>query len=150
MEITQEQLKTLTGEQWKSKAFRGLITANKCPECEGKGFVLDDSELYTRSSKFPAGYYKKEICQSCNGTGFPTIEIEKEWVECRNKGDGSLHSKLCSCNGKGKIQKYKVGDEIETLDCMLNEEEHGKSMVKIIKLKIFSEKGDKWIVGMVR
>ena len=42
-----------------------------------------------------------------------TIEIEKEWVDCVCKHwreeDQKRHY---GCNGKGKIQKYKVGDEI--------------------------------------
>ncbi|MEK6880195.1 MAG: hypothetical protein AABY22_11325 [Nanoarchaeota archaeon] len=94
-EISNKEIKTLTGE--------------KCPECEGKGFILDDSELYTRSSKFPAGYYKKEICQSCNGTGLPTIEVEKEWVE---KQIRFTNANGKSCFRTEKIQKYKVGEKI--------------------------------------
>ena len=48
---TQQQIKTLTGE--------------KCPECMG-------------IKEFVRPYIH---CKSCNGTGLPTIEIEKEWVE---------------------------------------------------------------------
>ena len=35
-----------------------------CPECEGKGYVLDDSELDTKNR------YKKEECPVCKGQGF--------------------------------------------------------------------------------
>ena len=34
-QLTQEQRKTLTGEQWKSKAFRGLLKANNPAKAGG-------------------------------------------------------------------------------------------------------------------
>ena len=143
MEITQKQIKTPTGE--------------KCPECEGKGFILDDSELYTRSSKFPAGYYKKEICQSCNGTGLPTIEIEKEMVECRIcSGQGGWYygedgggDSCQDCNGEGKIPKHKIGEEIEI--CLNNPPcDCSGGCNNKVKLKILSETEDKQKLQMVR
>ena len=69
-QLTQEQRKTLTGEQWKSKAFRGLLTANKCPKCEGNGRV---SEVIKGTSQ-----YVSHVCEICQGSGLPTIEVEKE------------------------------------------------------------------------
>ena len=139
MEITQEQLKTLTGE--------------KCPECSIKG--LDIHIL---------------PCESCNNTGLPTIEIEKEWVECEPcKETGTQLSnpeRFCRvCNGKGKIQKYQVGEEIEVCsNCFMDWRirnpsgrcdhlyfpEYTLDTAKVIKLKIISETETHQKLQMVR
>ena len=119
MEITQEQLKTLTGE--------------KCPECDGEG-------NYT--------------CPICEGNLYSTIEIEKEWVEC------PTHSRVPTlfthkrCNGKGEIQKYKVGQILflclkcyKINDFALANLSKGTLSTccefEVIKLKIISETEDK-------
>ena len=165
MEITQEQIKILTGE--------------KCPECKGYSDYR---------------YLVVKDCKSCKGTGLPTIEIEKEWVECKicsgqggwyigNEETGEGNGESCQdCDGKGKIPKYKVGEEI-WIECgkleAYTKEDDGEIVCNSCgecighnypdgsyckycgtvikkedsfrkKLKIISEQGDKWIIGMVR
>src|SRR3990167_6568857 len=47
-----------------------LITIQeKCRECNGNKYVLNDSKLETNN------IYKKEICPICKGKGTQTIEI---------------------------------------------------------------------------
>ncbi|MEK6881376.1 MAG: hypothetical protein AABY22_17265 [Nanoarchaeota archaeon] len=102
----------------------------KCPECKIKDRVLC-------------------ICQ---GTGKATISIPKEWVECPNiPAELSYHINCRICNGKGKIPKYKVGDEIEEFICqhLVSEDaglEYQHYCQDSIKLKIISETEDKWRV----
>ena len=134
--LTQQQIKTLTGE--------------KCPECMG----IDE---------FVRPYIH---CKSCNGTGLPTIEIEKEWVECKicngqggwymgNEETGEGDCQDCQdCKGKGEIPKYKVGDIIYI------HKPTGKEVIglkpteyyedEIVKLKIISETKDKQKIQVVR
>ena len=125
MRLTQQQIKTLTEE--------------KCSHCE-KG--VWHSELGEGTMGF---------CGYCDGTGLPTIEIEKEF-------DYSITHKEFMKNGKKKkiykIPKYKVGDNFyETID--VNEitkyEETTITITKrAIKLKIISETEDKQKIQMVR
>ena len=118
MNLTQQQIEALKG---------------KCPACEDGNFLPNTIN---------------SICLVCNGTGLPTIEIKKEWVECDNLGDGSPHSKLCSCSAR-KIPKYKIGDEIVICKLCLRIKEiqcKGHTYQSKIKLKIISETEDKWRV----
>ena len=55
-------------------------------------------------------------CETCQGTRQAVVEIEKEWVECPecSQAPESFTSYNCkTCKNQGKIQKYKVGQEIE-------------------------------------
>ena len=113
--ITQQQIKTLTGK--------------KCPECNGNK-VIDTHYLEVPSK-----------CKSCNGTGLPTIEIEKEICLFPNTNS-------CDC------KEYKVGDII------FIHKPTGKEVIglkptedyedEIVKLKIISETETHWKVQRVK
>ena len=123
LKLTNQQIKALIGK--------------KCPECRGfgiKGFgLLDMTKQELKDNK----------CKSCNGTGLPTIEIEKEWIESPNFKNSGLY-----------IPKYKIGDIItQIID--VNEVTHYEETTititkRAIKLKIISETEDKQKIQMVR
>ena len=133
MNLTQNQIEALKG---------------KCPECSGG--IIYDPEING-----------EEPCVFCQETGQATIEIEKEWTRCPNcKGDYVLSYTLdeegrktdpifCDCN-KGKIQKYKVGEEImetiEVTEVSCHEETDITISRRTIRLKILSETEDEWRV----
>lgn len=128
MQLTEQQIEALQG---------------KCPECNHNriGF-FNEWDRTIKKTSFP------ELC-ICKGTGQATIEIKKEWVEscdCSLYRDDGLHFPSKHFYGKGRIQKYNVGDVIEELDSIWNDEEPEKSLVGIVKLKIISETEDKWMV----
>ncbi len=143
--ITQTQIKTLKGN---------------CPECnhDRTGFFNEWDRVIKKTS-FP------ELC-ICKGTGQATIEIEKEWVECDAVDADKIkqnyhttirdkHWKHCKCNGKGKISKYKVGEEIEEFVChhLIPEDaglEYQHYCEDKIKLEIITETEDKQRLIMVR
>ena len=121
MQPTKQQIEALKG---------------KCPECKGAGGEVGKP-------------MEEGMCLLCQGTGNATITIPKEWVECpkcKNLENGGYYCNDCYKN-TGKIQKYKVGDEINIaihssfcskyiggiidLGC--------KPSCKTIKLKIISE-----------
>ena len=122
----------------------------KCPECRGVGWLY-----------FPykgCGEDIKPDCLLCQGTGQATIEIKKEWVECNGcSGTGNkpwshiiykdnvklpTHSK---CSGKGRIQKYKVGEEI-WVDTECEPYTHLGKCEHKVKLKIIGETETEWRV----
>ena len=126
------------------------LLKGKCPECEGHDMTID-------------GY--PQFCLICQDTGKVTIEIEKDWVECPNI-NCSVHFKgfpniaLCKvCHGKGKIPKYKVGEDIHLMYCgecgNIDESHtaycvtHARSLHGMHKLKIISETRNKWRVMLV-
>lgn len=91
-----------------------------------------------------------DICKSCglcSGIGQATIEIDKEWVECPNIiTELSYHSNCKVCKGKGKISKYKVGEEIIPKLCgnrQLSKAGYCMDCGEFHKLKIISETEDK-------
>ena len=102
------------------------VLKGKCPKCDGYGAIVPYME-----------------CKSCNGLGKATIEIEKEWDECVCKNwrekDRKRHY---FCNGKGKIQKYKVNDEICIAHNHISYCEVYPDLCK--KLKIISETETHW------
>mgnify|MGYP001563461370 CR=1 FL=1 len=93
----------------------------------------------------------------CKGTEQATIVIKKEWVECPNcklqpsKDYNEQLLKCKFCNGKTKIPKYKVGQEIAINQFtgiivptkFVKAEEQ---IWKLIKLKIISETKTHWRV----
>ena len=80
-----------------------------------------------------------------------TLEIEKEWVECYDciywKTSFRDVSFCQRCNDKGKIPKYKVGDEIVLIIDVNEVTKYEETTITIekrtIKLKIISETEDK-------
>ena len=82
---------------------------------------------------------------TCKGSGNATITIPKEWVECP---ECERHERECSHEGceyecklncdKGKIPKYKVGDNIWA-DTECKPYTHLGDCEHKIKLKIISE-----------
>ena len=126
MQINQKQINSLIDENGNPK---------KCPECFG-------------TRKTPA---RRMDCRKCKGTGQATIEIKKEWVECLGcNGKQKIPINLSqegymlddelvdcpNCRGKGKIQKYKVEQEIKLEK---DGNPHNPLNYVLIKLKIISE-----------
>ena len=90
---------------------------------------------------------------TCQGTGKATITIPKEWVECELCLKGITHTnlELSKCKGKGKIPKYKVGQEIAinlSIGIIVPTEfvKAEEQIWKLIKLKIISETKTHWRV----
>ena len=95
--------------------------ARKCPKCDGIGLWLG---------------YK---CHICNGSGKATISIPKEWVICNCGGKGCTE-----CYGKGKRQKYEVGDEIKIENGKVYPSKYAPLLIGELKLKIISETENEW------
>ena len=80
-----------------------------------------------------------------------TLEIEKEWVgccDCINWKTSFRDVSFCQlCEGKGKTQKYQVGDEIVLIIDVNEVTKYEETTITIekrtIKLKIISETEDK-------
>ena len=84
----------------------------------------------------------------------PTIEIEKETVECPNcKKRGWVTTHCYGCNGKGKTPKYEVGEEINLCGCGISISNSfyqcSCEEKDFIKLKIISETEYKQKIQMV-
>ena len=130
--ITKEQIKTLTGE--------------KCPKCE-KGDVWDMLDEKNKT------YIQ---CPICEGTGLPTIEIDKECIcgHLISRHNYDFSGECSDCSG-GQCEefkpKYKVEEEISICPkCGLENYKDNKCGVIPIKLKIVSEIEDNQKLQMVR
>lgn len=91
MNLTQEQIKIVTGEKCPNQ-YHNIRNSNDSLPCGLCGIPL-------------------------RYNGLPTIEIEKEWIKCSHMGYWDIRH-CYSCKGKGKIPKFKVGEEIR-IDCPL-------------------------------
>ena len=154
MQITQNQIKALIDEKGNAR------------KCNYVGRT-EDSHYYWRVTCIDGKLIDKNAishgdCQKCLGSGKVIISIPKEWVECPNCEGKSypLFADVISivncglCFGKGKIQKYEVGDEIvinpfTSVVVPVDFVEAEGEIWKLIKLKIISETENEWKVCLV-